>query len=291
VASVVNSDSSSFVDGAGTGGIGVFGSGTIAGLRWLRPLNGGNPQPERGDTLILGVDHKDFQQNVTLASEVGFATPIHYLPWTVGYSGFRADPAGTTEFGLSYLFALRGLGSSSPQVFEDKRAQANPNFSLLRFNLGRTWLLAAGTQLVARVDGQWTDAPLVSNEQFVAGGAGSVRGYLESTAAADRGLRGSIEWRSANLLGPAASAGVAAADGASGAALQWRVFSDAARLRVLSPLPDSTASYSLLSIGTGLGYQPMAGFDLNADLGWPLRASTFQKARQPRLQASASYSF
>lgn len=293
-ASFVKSDSSSFVDGGASGGVGVFGAGTITGLRWLRPLHGDNAQPEFSHNLTLGVDYKNFAQNVTLASETGFATPIHYLPWTAGYSGFASDLGGTTEFGLSYVFAIRGVASSSAQDFENKRNKADPNFSLLKFNLGRTWLVGDGMQLAARLDGQWTAQPLVSNEQFVAGGAASVRGYLESTAAADVGWRGSLEWRSGNLLGgsvaePAEKGRVEAAP--SEANLQARLYTEVARLRVLTPLPGSTSVFSLASVGTGLTLKPVSRVGLNLDVAWPLRASTFQKAREPIAHASLSYEF
>jgi hemolysin activation/secretion protein len=43
------------------------------------------------------------------------------------------------------------------------------------------------------VDGQLSNQPLISNEQYIAGGMASVRGYKESEATGDNAAHGTIE--------------------------------------------------------------------------------------------------
>jgi hemolysin activation/secretion protein len=49
--------------------------------------------------------------------------------------------------------------------------------------------------IILRADGQWTDEPLLSIEQFSVGGADTVRGYRENQLVRDTGIVGSIEGR------------------------------------------------------------------------------------------------
>jgi len=44
-------------------------------------------------------------------------------------------------------------------------------------------------------------------------------------------------------------------------------------------------------VGGGLTLKVNGGFNLKADIAWPLRDTNYQKAYDPRLLASASYEF
>ena len=124
-------------------------------------------------------------------------------------------------------------------------------------------------------------SPLVSNEQYVAGGQDNVRGYLESSQTGDIAVHGTLELRSPNLVKPASEISL----------LTARAFVDGAHLRLRSPLPGTATTYELISTGVGLTVASKAGFSLRADLAWPLRATMFQSAYRPRLQGSAIYEF
>ena len=93
---------------------------------------------------------------------------------------------------------LRGFGSD-PTEFDNKRFKAMENFISLRSDLSYTYDLPDGAQLFAKGQGQISDQPLVSSEQFSAGGLDTVRGYLESEVLGDNGVAGSIELRSPDL--------------------------------------------------------------------------------------------
>ena len=52
-----------------------------------------------------------------------------------------------------------------------------------------------GHQLIAKVNGQWTDKTLFTSERFAFGGIDSVRGYRKNDVLTDRGILGSVEYR------------------------------------------------------------------------------------------------
>ena len=274
--SAVRSDSNTFVGG----GIGVFGHGTIVGLRYVLPLNSDAPTTELTQALSLGIDYKNFQQSLSLSDGTGFGTPIHYAPLTLAYSGSSSDSSGTTEFNAGVTLAVRGLASHD-QDFADKRYQALSNFSIFKFGLGRTFNLPHEMSTYVHVEGQLTGQPLVSNEQFVAGGVDSVRGYLESTQVGDSAVRGTVELRSMNLV---------PVDGRVNF-VQLRAFFDAAYLRLRAPLPATRDAFELASTGIGVSLRAKPGINLRADLGIPLKTSGTQLSNRPRLQASAIYEF
>ncbi len=273
--SAVKSDSTSYVGD----GIGVFGNGKVFGARYVRPLVGEHPA-ELQQSLTLGIDYKDSNQNLALTDGSGFSTPIHYVPLSLSYAASSFDPHGSTDYSVGFIFGVRDFGSRQQQ-FADKRFLAHSDFSILKFSVARTQKLPGDTSLYVEVEGQGTGDPLVSNEQYVAGGVDSVRGYLESTEVGDLALRSTVEFRTPNLR---------PAQGRFDF-LQFRAFYDAAYLRTLSPLPGTRASYQLSSYGLGLTMKSKPGFTLRGDLAWPLSSIGAQSALQPRVQASAAYQF
>ena len=111
------------------------------------------------------------------------------------HAGAQWDFSGTLEF------ALRDFANTATQ-FDAKRYQALSNFAILKFQLDRLQPLPAKLSLFSRLDLQFADQPLVSNEQLVVGGNDSVRGYLVASEAGDSGARATLELRSGNLIDP-----------------------------------------------------------------------------------------
>jgi len=248
------------------GDLSVIGKGNIYGLRLITPL----PTPSRDfyHSFTGGVDYKDFKQSVILGGASGsIESPASYPLFTLQYSGtwlgggsrshyIPATTGGRSSFSIdaSISFDIRGLGTNQLQ-FADKRAGASPSFFVFRPGLQREQLLPGAWSLIARVDGQLAGGPLINNEEFSAGGADSVRGYVESERLADEGIRGSLELRTPQLL-----------------SRSFRriersyilVFVDAAHLKVLDPLPNQVETYDLESAGLGLRFKA-AGFAINLD--------------------------
>ena len=105
----------------------------------------------------------------------------------------------------------------------------------------------------------------------------SVRGYMQAENTADSGVIASVELRSpsvAKWLG-----------GAVGSRLnEWRfhAFFDAAHLWLLSPLPEQTARFNLMSVGVGTRLQLMKYASADFEAGWPLKAGVYTRQYSPR---------
>jgi hemolysin activation/secretion protein len=264
---------------AGVGGTSVFGRGSIYGLRRVFVLGSSETASH---TLTLGADYKDFKESVSVGPNEGFDTPIHYLPLSLNYAASLTDKQGGWQAGAGLVFAVRGLASREAQ-FADKRYLAQSNFSIVKFDLARTQILPwLGLSAVAKLEGQLSDQPLISNEQFVAGGVDSVRGYLEATAVGDKALRGTLELHSGNLAGE---------KWPWIAGLRVHAFAEGAGLWLNSPLPAQDTRFGLLSAGLGLRVQARQFGNFALDLAWPLRDSLTTRKGDLRVHASGAVEF
>ncbi len=162
---------------------------------------------------------------------------------------------------LKHVFAGRGVlswGSNFPGSTKNS-APPNGNFVIVLGQAQYVKVLGdSGRQLLLRANGQWTNRPLLSVEQFAIGGADSVRGYLENQLVRDMGVTASAELRMPVAL---AKSG--------------------ARVLVVAPFADygygvnrgangSDPAKTLTSVGLGAFYTP--GNRLNAQIyyGYPL---------------------
>lgn len=262
----------------GVGGVTIFGKGSIYGLRGIFLLNG---SATLNHSLTLSAEYKDFDELTTTGSAPGFTTPISYLPFGASYSATVVDDQGYWQTGGGLTFAVRGLGSQQTQ-FADKRFLAQNNFAVLRGNVSRTHKLPRDFTLFAALEGQLSDQALISNEQFVAGGVDSVRGYLEASSVGDKGLRTSVELRSGNL---------AAEKSAWLGSLTAHTFFDGALLRLKDPLPRQDSHDTLASLGFGLRLQARQYARFSLDVGWPLREARQTSKGSPRVHASGVIEF
>lgn len=222
-------------DIAALGGLAVLGQGTVYGLRWISPLV---RQSHLLDTLTLGVDYKDYGQSVQTGPSASLSTPARYTNLSAGFGEGRTLGPAQLQWSLTANFGPRGLPNDENQ-FANKRYQGQPNYFYLRGSGSLTLANAKDWQVLLQVDGQWADEPLVSNEEFSIGGAMSVRGYLETEALGDYGVRGSLQfqpppWHIAH-----------------GIELVGFAFVDAARAEILDPLASDVPATSLRSVGTG----------------------------------------
>src|SRR3546814_18814209 len=81
---------------------------------------------------------------------------------------------------------LLGYGSSD-EDFDYKRYRASPSFAVLKGDGNYTFTFGNDWQTASKAAFQLASGPLVSNEQFSAGGATSVRGYLAAERTGDDG--------------------------------------------------------------------------------------------------------
>ena len=236
------------------GGIGVLGNGHIYGARLILPL----PSVDQySHSLTLGADYKRFDQTVLFGSDTS-STPISYMPFTAMYSASIQAPESLTQLTAGVNFSVRGVGNNQ-QEFENKRSGARADYFYLKADVQHTHNLPAGLSLFARMDGQVSGQPLISNEQFSAGGVESVRGYLESEVLGDSGVHATLELRSPQLIRNLAMV----------KDFHAHAFIDGAHLYVNQALPGEQASYPLASTGLGMQLKTVRNLNLNLDVAWP----------------------
>jgi hemolysin activation/secretion protein len=252
------------------GSTNVVGKGQVIGVRALATLPGGTAFFQ---TLSAGIDYKHFDQFVTL-SGASLPSPITYYPITASYGASWQGDSGTTQLDIGPTFNIRGFGSN-PQTFDNKRYDSESNFIYLRGDLSREQDLPRGLQVYAKAQGQISDEPLVNSEQFSLGGQDTVRGYLESEVLGDDAVAGTLELRSPPL-----------AQYVSPVITGWTVFlfGEAGEAKILDPLPEQQASFSLASVGVGTRVELADHLSGTVDVALPLITSVVTQADQPRVE-------
>ncbi len=228
-------------------------------------------------SFSLGADYKHVEQESTVFELDGVpvtvvtSRPITYYPLTASYSATWAPKGSVTELNLGATLGLRGVGDRS-RFFEDKRFKADGNFVYLRGDLSRTQDLPKDFQLFGKVQGQVSNRPLIDSEQFIGGGLGTARGYLESEAAGDNAIFGTLELRTPSLL-----------SWLPGKGHEWRVylFGDAGRLTLRNPLPEQDHTFLLASYGIGTRMQLFENLNGSLDLAVPVVSQASTEAHDP----------
>lgn len=248
------------------GGTTVLGKGHAFSLQATRQLS---TLGRYSQSVSFGLSAKHFEQNITLGGQSSKA-PISYVPLTLSYTGQRITDKASTVWTLAGNFGVRGLGSDGTH-FDNQRYDAHENFAYLRLDLNYTRQLAHDYQFVFRASGQGASQPLLSSEQFAAGGNTSVRGYLTAEETADNGVLGSLELRTpsiASWLGAFAN--------------EWRfnAFVDGSRLLLIDPLPEQEGRFTLLSAGVGMRFTVFQCLDGTLEYAYPLKDGVQTKAHQ-----------
>ncbi len=270
--------SSSSAQVASAGALSVIGIGNIYGARLVKPLKGTD---DYFHSATLGVDYKDFKEDLNLIGADTIATPIAYLPFMAEYSGNLRGKESMTSFDLGVHFSVRGLANEQQQ-FEDKRYLAKANYAYLTGDLKTRHNLPLGMEVAARVSGQVSDTPLISNEQFSLGGAESVRGYFETQSLADDALFGSLELYSPHL-GPA--------DWEYLDNLQLLGFFDVGKGWIKKALPGNSKGDFLIAGGVGLHFQVLKHLSGVLDVGIPLANLAPVRSGDPRLNFNIAAEF
>jgi len=235
---------------AALGGTQVLGNGYQVGARAIYKLAG-----EKTDqSFSIGLDYKDFKQNLVLKDNSVTKSPIRYIPLTLGYTWSRASDKTQLDFNASATFGLRvirrvecvsdGNGSCTPEdQFSLKDYLARENFAHINADLSYTRLIADDVSLIFKLAGQYADSHLVSNEQFGLGGESTVRGYFQSESVGDRGVVGTLQ-----LDGPSLASSLPDFVGE----LRPFAFVDYGVVGIIDPLVDQRARFDLGSAGGGV---------------------------------------
>jgi hemolysin activation/secretion protein len=241
------------------GGINVIGNGRSVSVWGIRELDG---RDGFYPTVSVSAGYKKFR-TTTLLGTANFETPVTYFPISFGYSAMIRGERDLALADLSLNFASPQLGSNT-RTIQLNRFRARGQMFFVRASLANTHDFANDTQLYGRIYGQLSDQPLISNEQFSAGGMDSARGYLEAEALGDYGIGATLELRSPSF-------GDGFTFGGSVPPIQeLRLFAfvDGAELRLNGPLPDENTPTRtrLLSAGAGLTFKLYSY--LNGVLDW-----------------------
>jgi len=284
LAPVINSPFSILVFGydsnsnvATIGGTDVLGKGYAIGVRAVDQL------PNLGklsQSFNFGFDYKDISQNIGIGSETT-AAPVAYWPLDISYTLQSSGSHSTTKATLSATAGIRGLGSDTYD-FEYVRASARPNFAHINLDFTQTESLWDGIVASQHFTGQAADGPLVSSEQFAAGGLTSVRGYLQAEAVGDEGFTGNLE-----LISPSLApkwAGVFDD-------LRLFAFTDGGTVWVLQPLPEETSFLPLASAGVGLRLELLRHLKGDVALAVPFISGAATHAYTPRATFSLKSEF
>ena len=231
--------------------ISVVGKGKLFGGQWMIPL----PAVESYfHNMIVGLDYKDFEDKVAEDIE----TPIKYFPLHASYSGVLPDSSGQTRFNFGVNMNLRQTGSDMTE-FREKRFGSKNNFFYATMGLERFQKLPWGMHVWLSADGQLASQPLISNEQYVAGGIRSVRGYKENESAGDDALHFSCELRGPDI-------------GHLANVEKWLKFTpylfyDYADLHIQDPLPQEPENTTLMGGGAGARGYLFKHLEYQFDLG------------------------
>lgn len=235
-------------------GLGMLGNTDILGARYAMSLNGAADYTQ---VLSLGLDYKDVRQTLDLSGLKSDTPRVRYAPLSLGYRGVWLNhQPQPTSLDLSAILGVRHLLGNADSHFDAKRSGASANFMALRSTLQTAHDVAQWT-LVSKLEWQLASGPLLPSEQFVAGGADSVRGYYEGERSGDHAVRLSFE-----LQGPTIKLKALNAD--------WRLsplaFVDQAQLQVVQPSVGQASDTSLAGAGVGLRVSGPRGTGLQLDL-------------------------
>jgi hemolysin activation/secretion protein len=224
---------------ATVGALAVLGSGKIYGAHFSAPIL---TSGAASHSITVGADYKDFGEDVLVDPTSALSSPIKYVNLSAMYAGNLIDEHRRWTWDASVNTGLRGVGSSS-QEFAEKCFDCRPNYFYIRGDgsFERKW--AHGLYALVRIAGQYAIEPVVSNEQFLLGGADTVRGYLEAEELGDRGARGTLQ---VGMHDPFI--------GTTRIGLSPALFLDYGRIDFVRPLPGQPSSVVLGSWGAGLDF-------------------------------------
>ena len=223
----------------------------------------------------------------TVASPVPTtAQSAQYLPFSIRWDGTRPDNLGNTTLGLGYTPNFFGnLFSDSVGHFHNVTgsSKANGYYQILTGSLSRDQKLYGDWRLGVRLDGQWANQPLISNEQFGIGGLNGVRGYREGEVFGDTGWRITSELKTPPHV-------VGTVYGKNPLVVRGSIFMDYAEAYLLDPMGRNDR---IPLWGTGFGAVASIGPHWEGRLlfSWPLDSTLTTQAGQPRFDFGLSLQF
>lgn len=263
----------------------VIGNGEIFGFRYVSPLNSSRTYLH---SISAGLDYKDFGETISVlgADSGSVSRPISYAAFTGLYNGTLIGKNSSTKLGFGLTFGIRNFPDTSEESeFDAKRLGAKTNFIHLQAKVNRQDRFSNDWRINSRAKAQLSDSPLISNEQFSAGGNKTVRGYYESQQLGDDGIIASVELESKSFASSISN---------DLNNLRFNTFIDAAYLVVQDEIQNfgiSDGEYSLTSFGVGFRLKAFSALSANVEIGYPLEDSPDVDSGDIKAHASIEYEF
>lgn len=252
---------------AGLFNLAVSGKGAVYGARYNQTLA---KRGELESKLSYGLDVKAFKNSVQLAgTELGNDVTVH--PLSISYQASMPLARGDAGVMISLLRNIPGGSNGDQDAFTLARMHAKKSYTILRVGGSITRALTNDWQLRAIVNGQYTRDALIPGEQFGAGGATSVRGFIEREIANDSGLSVNLEAYTPNLCTRA------------GWNCRLLGFYDSAYVSRNKALPGELDSTSIASAGVGARFVLSTNVNLQLDYGHVTKAGATTRADANRL--------
>jgi len=208
---------------------------------------------------------------------------LQYLPLSLRYDASLRDSMGMATFGLGVSGDAWYSGSVSNLQGITGSTKSRGHWVVLTPSFSHSFQFVTNWITTIRADGQWASEPLISNEQFGAGGVNSVRGYQEGQTFGDTGWHFTLEQQTPPHV-------VGSAFGNAPLIIRGSAYMDYARVYLLDPQgrPDNTALWS-----AGLGGVASVGphWETRLLLSVPLLRVAGSALYQPFLNFSVTAQF
>ena len=272
-ASYSNVDSGTIA--AGALNLAVSGKGAVYGARYNQALA---KRGELESRLSYGLDIKAFKNSIQFSgAELGNDVTVH--PVSISYQASLPIKQGEIGGQLTLLRNISGGSNGGQDAITLARTGAKADYTILRFGGSITRALANDWQFRAIANGQYTSDALIPGEQFGAGGATSVRGFLEREISNDSGLGVNLEAYTPNLCQRA------------GWNCRLLGFYDNAYVKRNHALAGELTSTSLSSAGVGARFVLSTYVNLQLDYGHVLRAGATTRADANRLHVRVGLAY
>jgi outer membrane protein assembly factor BamA len=231
-----------------------------------------------------GQTHTNVDRLVSPVNPKGFTLQaIDYLPLSFHFDGNLRDRLGTTSFGLGLSFNPWCSVSTRDVQAITGSTNSGRTWFIVTPSVNRDFLIHTNWTLSLRLDGQLASSPLISNEQYGAGGVNSVRGYREGEVFGDDGWHLSVEQKTPTCL-------IGLVGGRQPLTVRGSVYMDYAEVYLLDP-QGRQARTPLWGIGAGAVISVGTHWDARFLFSLPLITAGSTEAYHPRFNFALTGQF
>jgi len=237
--------------------LGVTGENTQLTAEYFHRL----PAPMRraNHKLFLATDYKTTNNNLIFGGSDLLQQEAMLLHFRTGYEFTLRDDHGYTTIETSAVASPGNLSSNNTdEAFGALREGAESDYWYALANLERVQQLPAEFLLRIETRLQYSDQPLLSTEQLLAGGYRTLRGLSENAVRGDRGIQGQVE-----LLTPEFPILPGFGD-----RLRFLAFVDGANLTQLNASVNGSGDQNVGVVTGGAGFSYRIGTNVSARLSY-----------------------